>query len=445
MINEFEAKVSEYKNWKFLPIEVKSETIRENCKDYYKEKIPALSYVTESQDGIKTIRSIYFANEKAYFLEVRANHNTTEQANIFLRNITTSNLSKYNNAVVTKALLFLLFSLILAFYFVYLRNKRTEKLPIVNKHAKSLLRYSFNMTLLNVLIYFFVFYKLFTNADYQFVYYNHSYVDLRALAYLTIATIVFMNLLICTFLYAKQKNEYRYDYLIPDQMQSYYDSRLDSSQEKKALVSMLYYPLFILGPLPLGILCLIYVIPFAIIIFISLEIRHLYRWINKDSNMVIQDKNEFMDYYVVLDLKKESDKDEIEKAFNSAMAKYNSADGNPLYGKQFYYEIQEAYAVLGSTNQLRPEYDKEYEAYKASNNTSYSYSNKQLENEILNIRNKLYKVKSGKSSRNINIIIVSFGLLLIVTFIVLRLSEVIPPLWESNSYSSGSSWSGGDF
>lgn len=445
LINEFEAKVSEYKNWKFLPIEVKSETIRENCKNYYKEEIPALSYVTESQDGIKTIRSIYFANEKAYFLEVRANHNTTEQANIFLRNITTSNLSKYNNAVVTKALLFLLFSLILAFYFVYLRNKRTEKLPIVNKHAKSLLRYSFYMTLLNVLLYFFVFYKLFTNADYQFVYYNHSYVDLRALAYLTIATIVFMNLLICTFLYAKQKNEYRYDYLIPDRMQSYYDSRLDSSQEKKALVSMLYYPLFILGPLPLGILCLIYVIPFAIIIFISLEIRHLYRWINKDSNMVIQDKNEFMDYYVVLDLKKESDKDEIEKAFNSAMAKYNSADGNPLYGKQFYYEIQEAYAVLGSTNQLRPEYDKEYEAYKASNSTSYSYSNKQLENEILNIRNKLYKVKSGKSSRNINIIIVSFILLLVITFIILRLSEVIPPLWESDSYSGGSRWSGGDF
>ena len=161
--------------------------------------------------------------------------------------------------------------------------------------------------------------------------------------------------------------------------------------------------------------------------------------------MVIQDKNEFMDYYVVLDLKKESDKDEIEKAFNSAMAKYNSADGNPLYGKQFYYEIQEAYAVLGSTNQLRPEYDKEYEAYKASNSTSYSYSNKQLENEILNIRNKLYKVKSKGRSLTINIIIVSFVILIVVGFIVLRLAEVIPPLWESSSYSGGSRWSGGDF
>ena len=183
---------------------------------------------------------------------------------------------------------------------------------------------------------------------------------------------------------------------------------------------------------------LIYVVPFAIIILISLEIRHLYRWINKDSITVNQNKNEFMDYYVVLDLKKDADIDEIEKAFNSAMAKYNSANGNPLYGKQFYYEIQEAYAVLGSTNQLRPEYDKEYEAYKSSNCASYSYSNKQLENEILNIRNKLYKVKSGNSSRKINIIIVSFILFLVVVFIILSLFEIVPPLWEGHSNLDGS-------
>lgn len=294
------------------------------------------------------------------------------------------------------------------------------------------------MTILNVLIIILVFYRLFTDEDYQFVYYNQRYVDLRSLAYITIATIVFMCLLICTYLYVKQKKEYRYDYLIPDLMQSYYDSRLDTPQEKKTLVSLLYYPLFILGPIPFGILSLIYVVPFAIIILISLEIRHLYRWINKDSITVNQNKNKFMDYYVVLDLKKDADIDEIEKAFNSAMAKYNSANGNPLYGKQFYYEIQEAYAVLGSTNQLRPEYDKEYEAYKSSNCASYSYSNKQLENEILNIRNKLYKVKSGNSSRKINIIIVSFILFLVVVFIILSLFEIVPPLWEGHSNLDGS-------
>ena len=445
LINEFESKVSEYKNWKFSPLEYKSETIKKHCKDFYKGSIQALSYNTESQDGIKTIRSIYFANEKAYVLEVKAQHNTTEQANKFLTNITTSNLSKYNNSVVTKIIFGLLLSIVLSFAFIYLRNKGYKYLPTINKQAHSLLRYSSYMTLLNVLIIIFVFYRLFTDADYQFVYYDQRYVDLRSLAYLTIATIVFMCLLICTYLYAKQKKEYRYDYLIPDRMQSYYDSRLDSPQEKKTLVSLLYYPLFILGPIPLGILSLIYVVPFAIIILISLEIRHLYRWINKDSITVNQNKNEFMDYYVVLDLKKDADIDEIEKAFNSAMAKYNSANGNPLYGKQFYYEIQEAYAVLGSTNQLRPEYDKEYEAYKSSNCASYSYSNKQLENEILNIRNKLYKVKSKGRSLTINIIIVSFVILIVVGFIVLRLAEVIPPLWESSSYSGGSRWSGGDF
>ncbi len=445
MIKEFEAKVSEYKNWKFSPIDYKSETIKKHCKEYYKGGINALSYNTESQDGIKTIRSIYFANEKAYVLEVKANHNTTEQANKFLTNVTTSDLSKYNNSVVIKILFCLLLSLVLAFVFVYLRNKRYKSLPTINKHAKSLLKYSFYMTLLNIFIILFIFYSLFTNEDYQFVYYDRSYVDLRSLAYLTIATLVLMDLLICTYLYAKQKKDYQYDYLIQDQIQPYYNSRLDNPQEKKALVSLLYYPLFILGPMPLGILSLIYVIPFAIIIFISLELRHLYRWINKDSATIDQDRKEFMDYYVALDLKKDANKEEIEKAFNSAMAKYNSADGNPLYGKPFYYEIQEAYAVLGSINQLRPEYDKEYEAYKASNSTSYSYSNKQLENEILNIRNKLYKIKSKGSNRTINIIVVSFVLFFVVAFVLLRLTEVIPPLWESNSSSGGFGWSGGDF
>ena len=445
MIKEFEAKVSEYKNWKFSPIDYKSETIKKHCKEYYKGGINALSYNTESQDGIKTIRSIYFANEKAYVLEVKANHNTTEQANKFLTNVTTSDLSKYNDSVVIKILFCLILSLVLAFVFVYLRNKRYKSLPTINKHAKSLLKYSFYMTLLNIFIILFIFYSLFTNEDYQFVYYDRSYVDLRSLAYLTISTLVLMDLLICTYLYAKQKKDYQYDYLIQDQMQPYYDSRLDNPQEKKALVSLLYYPLFILGPMPLGILSLIYVIPFAIIIFISLELRHLYRWINKDSATIDQDRKEFMDYYVALDLKKDANKEEIEKAFNSAMAKYNSADGNPLYGKPFYYEIQEAYAVLGSINQLRPEYDKEYEAYKASNSTSYSYSNKQLENEILNIRNKLYKIKSKGSNRTINIIVVSFVLFFVVAFVLLRLTEVIPPLWESNSSSGGFGWSGGDF
>lgn len=445
LIKEFEAKVSEYKNWKFSPLDYKSETIKKHCKEYYKGDIQAISYNTESQDGIKTIRSIYFANEKAYVLEVKANHNTTEQANKFLTNVTTSNLSKYNISVVIKILFCFLLSLVLSFVFVYLRNKRYKSLPTINKHAKSLLRYSLYMTLLNILIILFVFYNLFTNEDYQFVYYDRSYVDLRSLAYLTIATLVLMDLLICTYLYTKQKKEYQYDYLIQDQMQSYYDNRLDSPQEKKTLVSLLYYPLFILGPMPLGILSLIYVIPFAIIIFISMELRHLYRWINKDSAAIDQDKKEFMDYYVVLDLKKDANKEEIEKAFNSAMAKYNSADGNPLYGKPFYYEIQEAYAVLGSINQLRPEYDKEYEAYKASNSTSYSYSNKQLENEILYIRNKLYKIKSKGSNRAINIIVVSFIIFFVITFVLLRLTEVIPPLWESNSSSGGFEWSGGDF
>lgn len=100
--DEFVSKLSEYKHWEFNPIDYKSSSIKINYRNQYSHSKKAISYITESQEGIKTVRSIFFANKKVYVLEVQANHHTTKLANKFLANITTLNLSDYNKEIIIK-------------------------------------------------------------------------------------------------------------------------------------------------------------------------------------------------------------------------------------------------------------------------------------------------------------------------------------------------------
>lgn len=419
LLNEFESKLTTYDHWKFDPKVVKLPIVMSVSRNYYNNANMALSYRTKNQRGVNTIRSLFFSNKKAYVLEINSNNDTKFLANKFLGDITTFNLKTYNFSVLLNIILSTIAALVLVVLFIYVFTFRYRKLSIKNKDASKLYNYSLFMSILNMLIIIFIYYKILASGSNEYFYYDTRYVDLRVLAFLTAPTLFIMDLLLCTSLFVKARNEYQYDYLIQDWLRPYYRSRLNDQQERKTLILLLYYPLYMLGPMPLGVLCLLYIIPFSIIIFIMLEIRHLYRWINKDTNTIENESNCFMDYYVILDLKKEADKDEIEKAFNSAMAKYNSAGGNPLYGKQFYNEVQEAYAVLSSTNQLRPEYDKEYEAYKASNSTSYAYVNKQLESEIENIRNKLFNINTKRINRDVNMIALSFIILIVIAFSII--------------------------
>jgi hypothetical protein len=128
-----------------------------------------------------------------------------------------------------------------------------------------------------------------------------------------------MDLLLCPYLYIKSKEDYMLDFLIPNKFNSYFDKRMKDIQERKTLLLLAIYPLFILGTMPFGIYILGYIIPLSIILIISLEIRNIYRWIYNDSSDDELNNQKFIDYYVILDVKKESSKIEIESAFNSAV------------------------------------------------------------------------------------------------------------------------------
>ena len=445
IMNDFETMLSDYNHWRFMPIDYKSDAWRYFYGDLYKNRLEAVTYKTKSIDDIDVTRSIYFANKRVYILEIKSKYEGVKIANQILENLTTIDLYKYNSAFLIKSVGGLIVLILSFLIFIQCCTYNTIKLPIRNKTAYGFRKYVLYLTIVDVLLLLVLIVLGILNNNFRSEYFLFKWFDIETIVYTGIVSLLLMNMVFYPYLDIKSKRNYCYDFLIPLKLSEYYAKRLDSEQERKTMVSMLYYPLFVIGPMPLGVICLLYVVPFFVIIFITVELRKIYRWINKDVMLEKTDQNAFIDYYVVLDLKKDADRNEIEKAFNTAMARYNSIDGNPLFGKQYYNEVQEAYAILSSSNQLRPEYDIEYAKYKSRNCASYSYSNKQLENEILNIRNKLYKVKSKGRSFNMNIIVVSFVLLIVMCFVVLRLTEIVPPLWGGSSYSGGSRWSGGDF
>ena len=422
LMGEFESKLTAYKHSRFYPT-----IIGGRYKGLHTDNRQAISYVTQSQYGTPTIRTIFFANKKVYILEVRDGYNLSESANEIISHITTVPLHQYDSLGLKISCVILL-TFALAFIFAIIKVRKFFKLPTLNMSAKKMCIYTICMSIMNLLIVLYLSWKLYYTCDNRVFILDNYWYDtkvIRTALCLSMDTLVIMDLLICTYLYIKSKEEYRYDYLISDKVLSYLGSRLDEEKEKKTLLSFLYYPVFLVGVIPLGISILVYAIPFAVITLILLEARCLYRWINKDSIVPDGDRNRFLDYYVILDLRTDATKDDIDRAFNSAMAKYNSATDNPLYGKQFYNEVQEAYAILSSTNQLRPEYDKEYELYKSDASATYHCKNKQLDNAIMNIRHRLYGDELVQKKRKINIIIVSFVILLIAAFTTLRLTGVI--------------------
>lgn len=104
LFNDFYQQITEPK-WKFSP------------NFYWRSKndtTKAISHITTDKNGTRLLQSIFFANSKAYLLEVCANHDLTKRANFILSNITTSNPKKQelpSKTTLIKEFIFLLFLL----------------------------------------------------------------------------------------------------------------------------------------------------------------------------------------------------------------------------------------------------------------------------------------------------------------------------------------------
>lgn len=244
---------------------------------------------------------------------------------------------------------------------------------------------------------------------------------------------IFMNSITLPYTITKLYDKVSYDAILPSWMKKYFNNRCISEQERKSFVSLIAYPLLILGNLPFGAYILIYIIPITLLFFMIVEARRLMSWINGKSNVNIVSNNKdtavFKDYYLILDLPLTASEDDVNSAYNKIIAR-NNANPN-MYSKQFIDDVNEAYRVLSSTNNVRPKYDKEYTLYKATNNRIYKFSNSQTEKEILYIQESIAPQQKKQKRMPIVNNAVFLAILILIAILLIFISIVY------QSYNNG--------
>lgn len=244
---------------------------------------------------------------------------------------------------------------------------------------------------------------------------------------------IFMNSITLPYTITKLYDKVSYDAILPSWMKKYFNKRCISEQERKSFVSLIAYPLLILGNLPLGAYILIYIIPVTLLFFMIVETRRLMGWINGKSYVNIVSNNKdtavFKDYYLILDLPLTASEDDVNSAYNKIIAR-NNANPN-MYSKQFIDDVNEAYRVLSSTNNVRPKYDKEYTLYKATNDRIYKFSNSQTEKEILYIQESIAPQQKKQKRMPIVNNAVFLAILILIAILLIFISIVY------QSYNNG--------
>lgn len=389
---QFAKQLTSYKNWNFSPNQVKCRR-NANWAKFYMSVLPknkdAVVFQSKDEKGVSVIRAVYFANRKAYVLDVHSPYELIENANAIMETFTTFYLQDYNDMVSMRLLLtilgciaFVVFGLIcLLIPKIVLQNRET----VLTKQAKYLVRYACVMWFVNIICVFADVYPIFTGELRQDSYWWNIF--------LLFLCAVGMNIFTNMYVVNKAKAENEFDYLIPKWLKFYLIKRHITDAEYKSVVVFLLYPFFILGNLPFGICVLGYILPVAILSVILMEVRIFSKWTHEDTNgnnsNEVEELGVFKDYYLLLDINRDASEMDIDIAFNKAMAKYNSRTDAKLYNEVYKRNIQEAYRVLSSTNRLKPEYDREFDAYRASNDSEYLYSDERTKRDIMLVQKEL--------------------------------------------------------
>lgn len=397
---QFAKQLISYKNWKFSPNQVKCRR-NANWATFYMSVLPknkdAVVFQSKDEKGISVIRIVYFANRKAYVLDVHSPYELIEKANAIMETFTTFYLQDYNDMVSMRLLLtilgsiaFVVFGLIcLLIPKIVLRNRET----VLPKQAKYLILYARVMWLVNIICVFADVYPIFTGELRQDSYWWNIF--------LLFLCAVGMNIFTNMYVVNKAKAENKFDYLIPKWLKFYLIKRHVTDAEYKSVVVFLLYPFFILGNLPFGLCVLGYILPVAILSVILMEVRIFSKWTHEDTNgsnsNEVEELGVFKDYYLLLDINRGASEMDIDIAFNKAIAKYNSRTDAKLYNEVYKRNIQEAYRVLSSTNRLKSEYDKEFDAYRKSNMINYQFLDVNTQKDIAIIQGEIHNANSNAS------------------------------------------------
>lgn len=238
---QFAKQLISYKNWKFSPNQVKCRR-NANWATFYMSVLPknkdAVVFQSKDEKGISVIRIVYFANRKAYVLDVHSPYELIEKANAIMETFTTFYLQDYNDMVSMRLLLtilgsiaFVVFGLIcLLIPKIVLRNRET----VLPKQAKYLILYARVMWLVNIICVFADVYPIFTGELRQDSYWWNIF--------LLFLCAVGMNIFTNMYVVNKAKAENKFDYLIPKWLKFYLIKRHVTDAEYKSVVVFLLYP-----------------------------------------------------------------------------------------------------------------------------------------------------------------------------------------------------------
>lgn len=368
-----------------------------------------------------TFETVFFANHKAYVLDVISSHDAGKHASKILSAIVTKRLNRdlmwHQCKMLCPLILFIIcVCLIVA---TFLKQIMSFKKVRKNKIAYGISIYCILCLVANL-----------TLVLMQWVYvYNGTLKSEWFLYFLLFFCTLLINLMSINYFFNRIKLGDTIKILIPKFLKRYLHCRVENNVELKSLVAFVLYPFWILIQLPFGPIVLLYIIPLSLLILIGMECRHLYQWLNKNERQASKQANKgngvFVDYYLVLDLSNDASFADIDQAFNHKVAQYNSSTDRNLYNKYFWQNIQEAYRVL-SSKRLRPAYDKEYEIYDSQELTEiYSFKDRKLERDIMLVRESLGFSTKKSSDMDANVVIISLiiWVVLVIVFLSVFFAE----------------------
>lgn len=367
-----------------------------------------ITYETADNNGTKTTRSVFFANNRSYVLDVHSKVNIYEAANGMLNKCTTFYMGDYNRKVTLNVAT--VFGLALAFIllcllFVYLWNRWFSfKGECLNRTAKGLVLYSGTLLAVNIGIALVDLIPL----------YNGKYpLDAIWWGYYVVMVLTAMpvNVMLSSAFIVRSKQPYSYDFLMPQWLKRFLISRKCGLSFYNGTLYAVIWPMYLIGCLPFGACVMVYVLPALLFVVVVMEVNRLLYAPSKDAPVaqnspiyevhVVPQKSQeqepemrrtgfaFKDYYLLLDLLPNDTEEDLEKAFQKAMARCNSGISRGMYGLTYRKDIQEAYRVLSSRHHLKPLYDKEYEIYSKTHSADFQCMSPQLVAAVTGIRKEL--------------------------------------------------------
>jgi hypothetical protein len=344
-------------------------------KSHYTTAAGRKAFVYYTDDGTPIKRVIFCANGRAYLMETKSilnidNHSEIACADL---NVKDFGVPQKDKSSIIWYFIIIGIACLLVMCYTYFHQK---SIGWVNKSAHKYYLFSIGSVIVNLCIAACQSYGLYTD------WYATAYSGLVLVG--SFVTAVLLSLPLSVFYNIKSKKSYSINYIVPSWLKKRIYDKINNDVNKKLYLSFVVYPLMIGSLLPLGFyVMLVYAIPVLILSSVIFYVSRWFNWINSSKvNNNVPETLTFLDYYSILGISKDASLNDINVAYNAKIAFVNQTIGTTKYDAKELSNIQEAYSVL-SSDKWRSLYNIELRSFlESSTPSTYSMSNKELEDFI---------------------------------------------------------------